>query len=156
MVKRKRTYNTNLIKKTLSYTVNEIAELFGIHKGTVLSWLKNGLKTIDKRRPYYIHGSDLVIFLKERQSRRKQKCKTDELLCMRCRSPRKSIKNEVILKILTDKTGQLIGACEACGTKIFKTVSLKKLGELHETFTILKIQDRNLIGFVNPNVNIDL
>lgn len=48
MAKKKRTYNTNLIKVRHSYTTVEIAELYKIHRRTVQSWLKQGLQVIDQ------------------------------------------------------------------------------------------------------------
>jgi len=156
MARRKRTYNPNLVKNTVSYTTAEIAELFNIHKGTVLFWLKDGLKTIDNKRPFYIHGSDLKEFLKDRQSRRKQKCKPDELFCLKCRMPKKPKKNNVILYGHTEKAGRLSGVCEDCGTRINKTISLKKLAEILRIFPNVQIRDKNIIGSGNPNVNTDL
>ena len=47
----KRHPNHRLVKIHRSYTVEEIAELFGIHKNTVRDWVKGGLATSDDKRP---------------------------------------------------------------------------------------------------------
>lgn len=66
---RKRHPNHRLVKLHRSYTVEEIANLFGIHKNTVRGWVKAGLATIDAKRPMLILGHDLSAFL---QARRKK------------------------------------------------------------------------------------
>ena len=55
----KRHPNHRRVKIHRSYTVDEIARLFGIHKNTVRQWLKSGLPTIDNRRPTMARGADL-------------------------------------------------------------------------------------------------
>jgi hypothetical protein len=47
----KRTYNLRLIRRTCSYTVHEVAELYSLHPNAVRCWVKKGLRTIDDRRP---------------------------------------------------------------------------------------------------------
>ena len=81
--------NHRLVKIHRSYTVEEIAILFSIHKNTVRQWIKGGLVTIDDKRPMLILGHVLVDFLKARRTKNKQKCKPGELYCVRCRSPKK-------------------------------------------------------------------
>jgi len=80
---KKRTYNTRLIKRDYSYFVCEIADLFDLHPQAVRRWITAGLAIIDERRPFLIHGRDLIAFLNERQSQRKQPCAADELYCLR-------------------------------------------------------------------------
>ena len=156
MVKRKRTYNTNLIKLTYSYSIFQIAELYGLDKGTVRHWLKEGLKKIDGKRPFLINGADLKQFLKNRQKKRKRKCQPDELYCCRCRLPRKAKNNDVILEIKSEKVGRLRGLCCECDAEIYKLVSLKNLAEINEIFNVLKTRNKNLTGFSLPIVNTDL
>ena len=55
----KRHPNHRLVKIHRSYTVEEIASLFGIHKNTVRGWVKAGLPTCDNKRPMLILGHDL-------------------------------------------------------------------------------------------------
>lgn len=82
MSKKKRTYNPNLIKETLSYSTQEIADLLNIHKRTVQEWHKEGLPRIDSRKPFLVLGSNLKEFIRSRQNKRKQKCRINEFYCM--------------------------------------------------------------------------
>ena len=156
MARHRRTYNTNLIKKTVSYSTFEIAELFGIHKATVRSWLKQGLKRIDDKRPFLVNGADLEFFLKTKQNMRKRKCQPDELYCCRCRLPQRSKVNKVILKRLSPKTGRLCGLCDECGSRTNRVISLKQLDRLSEIFTIIASHETDLAVLDSPNVNTHL
>jgi Helix-turn-helix domain len=71
--------NHRRVKIHRSYTVEEIAGLFGIHKNTVRVWVKTGLPTCDERRPMLILGHDLASFLQARRARRKQPCRPGEI-----------------------------------------------------------------------------
>lgn len=77
----------------MSYSVQEVAELYGLHKNAVLRWIKDGLPIIDQRKPYLIYGADFADYLDGRQKKRKHKCGSDEFYCCKCRAPRKAWDN---------------------------------------------------------------
>ncbi len=60
----KRRPNYRQVKIHRSYSVEEIASLFGTHKNTVRAWVKAGLPTSDGKRPMLILGVDLAAFLR--------------------------------------------------------------------------------------------
>ena len=62
-----RRLNPRRVKIHRSYTVDEAAMLFRVHKNTVRTWLKSGLHPIDGRRPILILGRQLVRFLHARR-----------------------------------------------------------------------------------------
>ena len=66
----KRHPNHRLVKIHRSYTVEEIAQLFGIHKNTVRRWVKDGLTSIDDKRPMLILGHVLAAFLQARRAKK--------------------------------------------------------------------------------------
>ena len=65
----KRHPNHRHVKIHRSYTVEEIAKMLGKHKNTVRIWVKDGLPTIDDKRPMLILGHDLVEFIKKRRTK---------------------------------------------------------------------------------------
>src|ERR1035437_10726392 len=73
-MKAKRGPNHRLVKIHRSYTVEEIACLFGTHKNTVRAWVKTGLPTSDRKRPMLILGVDLAAYLKARRTKNKRPC----------------------------------------------------------------------------------
>ena len=156
MVNRKRKYNTNLIKRTVSYSTNEICSLFGIHKRTVHQWYKDGLQRIDDRKPYLVHGSELKRFLKARNNKRKQKCAVNELYCCKCRKPQKSWEGLVDIKVLNNKSVLIMGICEVCGTKINKLFSVKNLDRVQDYFVISTIHNEDLLESEQSIVNTDI
>src|SRR6266699_3150405 len=59
--------NPRLVKIHRNYAVEDIARLFDVHKNTVRNWLKQGLASIDDRRPILVLGHELSRFLQERR-----------------------------------------------------------------------------------------
>ena len=57
---RRRHPNHRLVKIHRTYTVEDIAGLFGTHKNTVRQWIRAGLPTIDDGRPMLILGPQLI------------------------------------------------------------------------------------------------
>ena len=81
--------NPNLAKIHRSYTVEEIARLYGLHRNTVRSWLKGGgLAAIDCDRPVLVQGKVLRAFLEARRTSAKRPCPAGALYCFKCREPR--------------------------------------------------------------------
>src|SRR5262249_62112111 len=80
--------NPRLVKIHRNYSVEDIARLFDVHKNTVRSWLKQGLATIDDRRPTLILGRELLRFLQERRQQAKQSCGPGRIYCIECRAPK--------------------------------------------------------------------
>jgi hypothetical protein len=61
--------NPRLAKIHRSYSVDELARLFNIHKNTIRSWLKQGLTAIDGQRPTVARGEEVRRFLTDRRAR---------------------------------------------------------------------------------------
>ena len=126
----KRHSNPRLVKIHRSYTVEEIAKLLGKHKNTVRNWIKDGLATIDEKRPMLILGHDLVEFIKKRRAKNKQSCKPGQLYCVRCRVPKFPAGDFGEYSPVTEKFGNLIAICPDCDSIMNRLVSLAKIEEV--------------------------
>jgi len=126
----KRHPNPRLVKIHRSYTVEEVARLLGKHKNTVRSWVKDGLATIDDKRPMLIFGYDLAAFIKHRRAKNKRSCKPGQLYCVRCRVPKFPAGDMADYEPVTEKYGNLIAICPDCDSIINRLVSLARIEEV--------------------------
>ena len=153
---RKRRPNYRLVKIHRSYTVQEVACLFGTHKNTVRAWVKAGLPTCDGKRPILILGRELAAYLKTRRTKNKRPCQPGEIYCVRCRAPKRPAGDMAEYQPITATLGNLMGICPDCDGMIFRRVSLAKLaqirGELDITFTEA---ERQVSETHSPTVNSD-
>ena len=133
---RKRHPNHRLVKIHRNYTVEDIANLFGIHKNTVRNWVKTGLATSDDKRPMLILGHDLTAFLQARRVKNKQTCKPGELYCVRCRIPKFPAGGMVDCTPVTEKIGHLKAICPDCDSIMNQRVSLARIEEVCENIDI--------------------
>lgn len=153
----KRHPNHRLVKSHRSYAVEEIADLFDIHKNTVWNWVKKGLAPIDSNRPMLIHGKDLAVFLQAIRAKHKHSCKPGELYCVRCRAPKSPAGEMAEYSPVTEKIGNLIAICPACNAMMNRRVSLAKIGSVCGNIDITFPEDlRHIVERARPTVNSDL
>jgi hypothetical protein len=126
----KRYPNPQLVKIHRSYTVEDAAKVLGKHKNTVRNWFKDGLATIDNKRPMLILGNDLAEFIKRRRVKNKQSCKPGELYCVRCRIPKFPAGDMAEYSPITKKFGNLTAICPDCHSIINQRVSLTRIEEV--------------------------
>jgi hypothetical protein len=134
--------NYQLVKVHFTYTVEEIAMLFGFHRNTVRDWIKNsGLpKVDDKRRPTLIWGPDLRDFLVRRRQKNKQRCEPGQIYCVGCREAVNPAENMADYRPRTTTSGNLEGLCPACGSLINRVVTLAKLEQVRGKLDIRMTQ----------------
>ena len=150
----RRNPNHQLAKIHRSYTVEEIARLYGVHRNTVRAWLGAGLPTIDKARPLLITGRDLGEFLRKRRKKNKRPCAASELYCLRCRAPRTPAQNQVICVLDTTTTGNLEGTCPICSLRMNKRVNLARLDAIRaELVVLLQKAPEHIDKSVGPSLN---
>lgn len=123
-----RNHNYRLVKIHRTYTVEEMAALFGVHRNSVRRWLQAGLQAIDQARPLLVKGDVLQAFLKLRRSEGKRPCRPGEFYCLRCRAPKRPANSCAVYQPFTFDRGNLLGICETCGAKLNRRVSLARLG----------------------------
>lgn len=130
--------NPRLAKIHRNYTVEEVANLFGIHKNTVRAWIKAGLPLCDDKRPVLILGRELAAFIQAKRVKNRRPCQPGEMYCLRCRIPQKPAVNMVDYQPINDTMGNLIGLCSCCESVMNRRVSLAKIplisGEMDITF----------------------
>jgi len=152
----KRLQNPRLAKIHRSYTVDEAADLYGVHKNTVRHWIEQGLVICGINRPTLIRGHDLNDFHAKRRVKNKSPCKMDEIYCLKCRQPQKPINGMVEYKQVNDKTGNLRAICPVCAGWIFKRISNAKIKEFMDGmgFTLAEA-DLHIIDSTQPSLNCD-
>ena len=146
--------NHRLAKIHRSYSVEEVARLFGTHRNTVQSWIRAGLPTIDGSRPTVIAGLDLGNFLRARRQRNARPCGVGELYCCRCRIPQKPADNRAAYEPMSATTGNLVGICSTCSARMNRRVSFAKLGNVRGDLAIAMPVAQEHIGESHqPSVN---
>jgi len=153
----KRHPNPRLVKIHRSYSVEEAARLLCKHKNTVRKWIKDGLPTIDDKRPMLILGCDLVEYIKMRRKKNKQSCKPGQLYCVRCRLPKFPAGNMADYEPVAEKFGNLIAICPDCDSIINQRVSLARIGKICRKVDIAFPKDlQHIVKRTKPSVNSDL
>jgi len=129
--------NHRLVKIHRSYTVEEAARVFGIHKNTVRAWIEAGLSVCKDMRPHLILGRELAAFLRSRRAKKKRPCAPGEMYCFRCRVPRTPAGEMADFVQQTDMLGNLVGICPQCSAMMYRRASVARLpairGELDIT-----------------------
>lgn len=148
--------NPNLAKIHRNYTVEEVANLFSVHKNTVRSWIKDGLATNDNKRPLLILGGDLKQYLQAKREKNKRQCQAYEIYCVRCRCPQLPAENMVDYEPINCHSGRLVGLCPNCGAIINKFSSVAKLEQIMDKLDItLPKALKHINESVIPPVNSD-
>lgn len=139
-----------------SYSVDELARLFGVHKNTVRRWFKDGLKAIDGQRPTVARGEEVRCFLAERRARAKRPSGPGRIYCLPCRAPKVPALKMAECVTSGDTTGTLRGICPDCGRMIYRHINPLKLdavrGDLDITFAPA---EGRIVETMKPNVNCD-
>ncbi len=151
---KKRLYNPNLAKMHRNYTVEEVASLYNVFKGTVRAWIKAGLPVLNDKRPMLILGSDLAAFHQAKRTKNKQKCQPGEMYCVRCRAPKSPALGMADYKPITGAMGNLIAICPVCGSIMNRRASLAKLEQVRGKMDITMPQAlQHIVDSKQPTVN---
>ena len=148
--------NPRLAKIHRSYSVEDLARLFKVHKNTVRNWFQQGLEPIDDQRPILIRGQEVRRFLVERRARTKQTCGPGRIYCLPCRAPKLPAGKIAECIQVGHTTGTLQGICPDCNRMIYRRVNPQKIaavcGDLDVTVTQAgaRIEETT-----KPNVNCD-
>jgi hypothetical protein len=119
--------NPRLVKIHRSYAVEEVARILRKHKNTVRSWINQGLRPIDGRRPTLVYGLELMRFLQDRRMRGKRPCPPGHMYCLKCRSSKQPAAGMADYLPISDISGNLRALCPDCGKFMHRRASLAKL-----------------------------
>ena len=148
--------NPNLAKINRSYTYEEAAKIFGVHKNTIAAWEKQGLVVLREKKPYLVLGAHLREFLSARKEKSRRTCKLHEAYCVRCRAPREPSDRYVEYLPISESKGRLVGLCPTCATLINKFVSVDWLSRNPDVFDVaLPAGMEHITGRVNSFQNCD-
>ena len=148
----KRRPNYRLVKIHRSYTVEEIARLFGTHKNTVHAWVKAGLPTCDSKRPTLILGRDLAAYLHTRRTKNKRPSQPGEIYCVRCRAPKLPAGDMAEYQPITVSLGNLVGICPDCEGMIYRRASRAKLPEIQGNLDITFSEAERQVSEISPPI----
>ncbi|MHA1540417.1 MAG: helix-turn-helix domain-containing protein [Alphaproteobacteria bacterium] len=139
MSKKRHKCSTRFIRKNYTYTVDQIADLFGIEASTVKRWIReDGLVRIPKVRPYLVHSTDLRAFIDKKNKEKKKPCKENEIFCMKCQRPRIPLLGSGSTKKQPNKSLLFKAKCSVCNSKMNRPVSIKKWSKTHPLAQYLK------------------
>ena len=149
--------NARRVKIHRSYTVDEAARLFNVHRNTVRNWIKSGLATVDERRPTLVLGLELARFLQTRRGATRQRCGPGQLYCLRCRAPKHPADRRAAYVPITPSSGNLRGCCPDCESAMYRLVSLSKLTAAAGNLEVQGTQAQQRISdTASPSLNSDL
>lgn len=152
-----RRVNPNVVKLHRSYSVDELARCFDVHKNTVRHWQAKGLEPIDKGRPVLFQGAAVRDFLGNRNASRKQACPPGTLYCFRCRSPRAPALGMVDLVPMRPGSGNLRALCECCETIMHRRIREADIAKIMPGCIVQLAQGQpRLCGQTAPSLNCDL
>lgn len=153
----KRHPNHRHVKIHRNYSVEDVADLFGIHKNTVFNWKKSGLETIDGERPMLFYGQTLATFLQAKRAKNKRSCKPGEIYCIRCRAPKVPAGDMAEYQPVTATVGNLVAICPDCELMMNRRISFSKLELFRRQMDITLPQAlQHIVESNQPTVNSDL
>lgn len=156
-IMKKRLHNPNLAKIHRNYTVEEVASLYDVFKGTVRAWIKAGLPTLNDKRPVLILGGDLAAFHQARRKKNKQKCQPGEIYCVRCRAPKVPAGDMAEYQPVTAAVGNLAAICPDCESIMNRRISHSMLDQFRRQMDITMPQAlQHIVESNQPSVNSDL
>lgn len=141
MPSKRRRYNLSRIRVNYTYSVEEIAELWGIATMTVFRWIADeGLSRLPNSKKYFVHGSELRKFLERKNSKNKTPCADHEIYCCKCRKPQLPNLQAIEINSLPNGTIRVLSRCFICSTAVNKVISGKIWHQNHP---------------LHPNINAD-
>jgi hypothetical protein len=110
--------NRTGINKHMSYTVKQLSDILHKNEKTCLRWIDAGLQIVPgSKKPILIMGSELTVFLRNKDAKKKVKLKRNEFYCLRCKAARPAKRGSV--ETLSDRK---VGTCSVCSGKMTRII----------------------------------
>lgn len=135
-----------------SYSVAEVAALFGVTRGAVRTWCKADLPAVKIAGDLLIYGEELRAFLEKRRSARRAVCPPGSVYCMKCRAPQRPAAETITVTPLMGTAGNVRAPCPICGTPMNRRVSLPRLAESGFAGVGMRPAQSHLDHSPNPSV----
>jgi hypothetical protein len=146
------------VKTHMIYTVWEVGDLLGIHRQTVIRWIKSSKLEADcSQKPWLIKGVNLKVYLQSKRKSRKAKLRLHEIYCLPCRAPKVPAGKMAEYKHKTQTTGVLTGICPDCDRFLHRFIRRDQLPDIQRRcdVTYSKAEPR-IVGPANPPVRVTL
>jgi hypothetical protein len=145
-------FSTNGISYYKCYSVAEVGLQIKRSEKIIFAFIKDGLKTIDDKKPFLIRGYDLIAYLRKINERKKCPTEIYEMYCPKCREARTPKAKEITIE--PDFGIKAKGICPVCKITMNKNYKIDSLSDLKRIFHIvdkLCISDSD-----NPAVNFQI
>jgi hypothetical protein len=124
---RRRNPNPRRAIALFTYSVADMAALYGCHRSTVRNWLRFGLEPIDEKRPALVRGDVLNAFHASRRAKGKHPCGLAEIYCAPCHEPRRPAGDLVDIEPVNAKVWKVSGICPVCDRVITQRAGIVRL-----------------------------
>jgi hypothetical protein len=153
-VKQSRQPDPRRAKIHYSYSVAEIARLYGYSRNAVYAWVQAGLPSFRFGRQVYVLGEELREFLTKRRKARKVRTPPGMIYCLGCRAPRAPAEGMIEFLHANGRTVNVRAICCGCGALMHRRVSLARLAEAGFRPQSTEA-DSHLADSATPSVNCD-
>ena len=122
------------IKRHRTYTYDEAARVLGVHKRTIMGWVRReGLTALTDQKPHLIRGEDLRTFLRQRQETRKRPLRSGEMFCLGCKAARRPDPALVEDHSGPAGPGHLVGLCPRCAGFMHLRIARSRITDFLKT-----------------------
>lgn len=146
------------IKKHRIYSTWEAGEALGVHRQTIIRWVKDkGLIADQNGRFWLIKGSDFKLFLGNRRAEGKCKLAPHHMYCFGCKSPQIPDDRIADYEQQTQSSGMLTGLCPCCSSLMKKIVARADLEAIHVKLDVTVQQAHPiLVSLDEPSLTVTL
>ena len=126
----KRRPDARAIRPTGTYSVDELADALDKSRATVQQWIRDGLPTIDAKKPALVYGWAFRNWHEARWEARRTNCAEDEFFCMGCRDRRRAAVGSLASEKTDRGCARVRACCAVCGMRMYKNLAIETAFDL--------------------------